>query len=87
MASHGTSHVFSDVGTDRSSPVSWSSAIPFSLWASLPNNHGGNALKTKKQLDALIEMARTQKASGALKGRTTEADDTSTNSWGPQMRV
>lgn len=46
-----------------------------------------NALKTKKQLDALIEMARAQKASGALKGRTTEADDTSTNSWGPMMRT
>jgi len=87
MASHATSQVISDIGTDRSSPVSWSSATPFSLWASLPNNNGGNALKTAKQLDALIEMARAQRANGALKGRKIEADDASTNSWGPQMRV
>lgn len=47
---------------------------------------GGITLKTKTQLTALIKNARREKASGALDGYTVQADNTSTRSWGPQMR-
>ncbi len=41
-------------------------------------------MKTKTQLDALIEAARSAHARAALPGADADA---STNSWGPQMRV
>jgi hypothetical protein len=54
----------------------------------LTANQGETVLKTQKQLKALIDVARAQKTRGALEGHTVEGDHkSSTNSWGPQMRV
>lgn len=45
-------------------------------------------MKNQKQLQELIELARTQSARGVLVGHQADsAEATTTKSWGPQMRV
>ena len=59
-----------------------------SISVCLTVNQGETVLKTQQQLKALIDVARAQKTRGALEGYMTDGDDkSSTNSWGPQMRV